>query len=169
MRAFWHLGGRQPMRNNIHATGIVLGEAGVIFRGPSGAGKSLLALALLTLWDDRGLKAALVADDRLDIAPDETGLLMRAPPGIAGLMELRGRGIIERPWCQTARIDLVVDLVDAFDRMPEETEQSAQIAGVVLPRCPVPRNGLIELGHRVLLVREALRHLPHPLLRQKTT
>ncbi|SFZ86529.1 HPr Serine kinase C-terminal domain-containing protein [Devosia enhydra] len=156
-------------RINIHATGIVLDAAGLVIRGPSGAGKSLLALSLLTLWEDLGRPAALVGDDRLDIAPEEGGLLMLAPPRIAGLIELRGRGIVARPWRQSAPVDLIVDLVDALDRMPEETEQSVTVAGVKLSRCPVPRNGLVELGHQMLLVREALRLLPADPLRQKTT
>ena len=156
-------------RINIHATGIVLGSTGLIFRGPSGSGKSLLALSLLTVWEDRDLPAALVADDRLDIEAGEGGLSMLAPPRIEGLIELRGRGIIARPWQHAAPIDLVIDLVDARDRMPEESEQSVLVEGVLLPRCPVPRSGLAELGHQVLLVREALRLLPAHPLRQKTT
>ena len=35
---------------NIHATGLVLGEIGLILRGPPGAGKSLLALELIDQW-----------------------------------------------------------------------------------------------------------------------
>jgi serine kinase of HPr protein (carbohydrate metabolism regulator) len=141
---------------NVHGTGIVLGETGVMVRGPSGSGKSLLALQLLDAWGDRGLKAFLVADDRLDLEAVGGALFMAAPAAIAGLIELRGRGIVSRPFVARARLDLVVDLVDALERMPEESALSAQILGFRLPRCPAPRAGVIEDGHRLSLVREAV-------------
>ena len=64
-------------------------------------------------------------------------------------------------------MDLVVDLVATTDRMPAESEQQTVLMGLRLARCPVPRAGLIEMAHQMLLVREALRALPG--LRQKTT
>ena len=32
-----------PNRTNVHGTGLLIGDIGVLLRGPSGAGKSLLA------------------------------------------------------------------------------------------------------------------------------
>jgi HPr kinase/phosphorylase len=158
-------------RENVHATGIVLAGAGVMLRGPSGAGKSLLALSLLDRWEGRGLVAALVADDRLDLELSSAGLVMHAPPRIAGLAELRGRGIVIRDHQAEAPVHLVVDLVDRLERMVEEHELLTEVMGLALPRCPVPRSGLAELGHQMLLVSEALRALPvQPLTaRQNTT
>ncbi len=90
-------------RLNVHATGLALDGLGIILRGPSGAGKSLLALELLDRWEHRGWNALLVADDRLDLEAGPGGLTMHAPPAIAGLIELRGRGIVKRASCRGGR------------------------------------------------------------------
>ena len=144
---------------NVHATGLVLGGCGVLLRGPSGAGKSVLALALLDRWENRGQEAFLVADDRVDLVADRGALLMMAPPRLAGLIELRGRGIVSRPHQQRARLDLVVDLVPELTRLVEEDALRAQILGIAVARAPVPQSGMTSLGHQVLLVVEALRAL----------
>jgi HPr kinase/phosphorylase len=141
---------------NVHATGIVLAGQGVMLRGPSGSGKSLLALMLLDDWTARGLSATLVADDRLELSAKDDGVTMSAPPAIAGKIELRGRGILSRPHIASAHVDLVVDVVDTLDRMPEDDAFSTELLGVTLTRCPVPKAGIIEAAHQVVLVREAL-------------
>jgi serine kinase of HPr protein (carbohydrate metabolism regulator) len=156
-------------KTNIHATGLVLGKTGLILRGPSGAGKSLLALELIEEWDARGLPAKLVSDDRIDIEATRTGLVMHAPKAIEGLIELRGRGIVSRPFAEKAPLHLVVDLVDELDRMVEEDALVTEIMGVSLARCPVPRAGKIDSRHQLLLIREALRALtPAKAARKKT-
>lgn len=156
---------------NIHATGLVLGGHGLILRGPSGAGKSLLALELLDIWEMRKLPALLVSDDRVDIVAGPAGLTMRAPKAIEGLIELRGRGIVRRPFQAEAPLHLVVDLVDTFDRLVEEDALRTELLGVGLARAPVPKAGLVDARHQLLLVREALRGLPAlpRKTRQKTT
>src|SRR3982751_2311103 len=107
-------------KTNIHATGLVLGTTGLILRGPSGAGKSLLALELMDEWESRGLPAKIVSDDRIDVEASAKGLVMHAPKAIEGLVELRGRGIVSRPFVERAPLHLVVDLVDTLERMVEE-------------------------------------------------
>jgi serine kinase of HPr protein (carbohydrate metabolism regulator) len=149
-------------RQNIHATGLVLGDKGLVLRGPSGAGKSLLALALLDEWEARGLTAKLVADDRLDITVERAEVVMRPPETIAGLIELRGRGIVNRPFAARAAVHLVVDFVPALERMVEEDALTVELFGVRLPRCPVPQAGIVDSLHQLLLVREALRALSTP-------
>lgn len=146
-------------RHNIHATGLVLDEAGLILRGPSGSGKSLLALSLLDEWEIRGLAAKLVADDRVDIAVDAGGLAMYPPKPIEGLIELRGRGIVTRPFAAKARVHLVVDFVDRLERMLEEEALVTELLGVRLARCPLPKDGVTDSRHQLLLVREAIRCL----------
>lgn len=154
---------------NIHATGIVLGRIGLILRGVPGAGKSLLALELLDEWDARGLRAKLVSDDRIDIEAGTRGLTMAAPRAIEGLIELRGRGIVSRPFVRIAPLHLVVDLVDEVERMVEEDALVTILEGVSIARCPVPRAGRIDSRHQLLLIREALRALsPAPATRKKT-
>jgi len=157
-----------PARLNIHATGLVLDGIGLAIRGPSGAGKSLLALELLDRYRLEGRRGLLVADDRLDLERRDDGLVMQAPANLAGLIELRGRGIVRRPQVGSARLDLIVDLVDDLVRMLEVSELTTDLMGAELPRCPVPRRGVIDAGHQLLLVREALAALPSTA-RQKTT
>ncbi len=141
---------------NVHGTGLELGETGVLLRGPSGAGKSVLALALLDRWDTRGEPAFLVADDRVELVDTGNQLAMQAPPQLAGLIELRGRGIVSRPHRTLASLDLVIDLLPDFVRLIEEDELTTDLLGRSLPRAPVPQAGVIALGHQVLLVAEAV-------------
>lgn len=156
-------------RSNIHATGLVLGTTGVILRGPSGAGKSLLAIELIDEWELRGQEARLVSDDRVDVEATRTGLVMHAPKAIEGLIELRGRGIVSRPFVAKAPVHLVVDMVDTLERMVEEDALITELDGVSIARCPVPRAGKIDSRHQVLLIREALRALSPSKSRVKKT
>lgn len=161
--------------HNIHATGLVLDGVGLILRGPPGAGKSVLALDLLDSWEARGLPAQLVSDDRVEIVVENDRLSMRPPAHIEGLIELRGRGIVHRPFASAADLHLVIDLVETLDRMPEEIELVTELFGMALARAPVPQAGVVDARHQMLLIREALRALgsPHPKARptprQKTT
>ncbi len=112
----------------IHGTVVAIGNTGVLFRGPPGAGKSDLALRLM----DSG--ARLVADDRVDIAVRRGRAVASPPPALAGLIEVRGVGVVRLRHCPRAEIRLVVDLVkpEQVDRMPDE--ETCLIAGVSLPR-----------------------------------
>lgn len=141
---------------NVHGTGLLLGSTGVLLRGASGAGKSVLALSLLDRWEGRGLPAFLVSDDRVDLVQTGRDLSMRAPETLAGLIELRGRGIVQRPHKSLVTLHLVIDLVPELVRMLEEDAMVTEIAGVRLPRAPVPTADLISVGHQMLLVIEAM-------------
>jgi len=146
-------------RENVHATGLVLEGHGVILRGPSGAGKSLLALELLDEWEARGRDAKLVSDDRIEIESKDGALVMHAPKNIEGLVELRGRGIVQRPFAASAPLHLVVDLVDTLERMIEEDQLTTKLLGVAVARAPIPKAGVINSRHQEILIREALRAL----------
>ncbi len=158
-------------RHNIHATGIVLDGTGLILRGQPGSGKSLLALDLLDQWEALGLEAKLVSDDRVELVAGTMGLTMHPAPNIAGLIELRGRGIVSRPHVEAAPLHLVIDLVDTLERMLEEDALVTELFGVTVPRAPVPRGGVVDGRHQLMLVREAIRALgsPRRVTRQKTT
>ncbi len=156
---------------NVHGTGVVLDGFGVLLRGRSGAGKSLLALQLLDTWRDRGRGACLVSDDRIEIDVETNRLFMSAPPTIAGLIELRGRGIVSRESCGRAPLDLVIDMTEELIRFLEEEAFKTEIEGIGLARCPVPERGVIDSAHQILLVAEALKELATPdkadLVRQR--
>lgn len=92
----------------IHASCAARDGHGVLLLGASGSGKSDLLLRLL----DHGF--VLVADDRVCI---EDGVA-RAPAGLAGLLEVRGLGIVRLPFVAAARLTLVVQL-EAGPRLPE--------------------------------------------------
>lgn len=116
----------------VHGTCIDLGAAAVLLRGPSGSGKSDLALRLI---DDEtgGDGARLVSDDQVELAARDGAVWASAPESIAGLMEVRGVGVVRVPCVETARLGLVVDLVPPRDveRMP--TLQTVSYEGVALP------------------------------------
>ena len=111
------------MRVNVHGTCIRVGRAGrtlgapanagVLILGKSGAGKSDLALRLIALG------ATLVADDRTDLAVLRGRLVASAPKTIAGLLEVRGVGIVKMPHAQRVAISLVVELTRKVVRLPE--------------------------------------------------
>jgi HPr kinase/phosphorylase len=95
-------------RRQLHASCVSRNGDGVLLIGPSGSGKSDLALRLL------GRGFTLVADDRVDI---EDGIA--APPAsLAGLLEVRGLGIVRLPFTATARLALVADLGGTAERLP---------------------------------------------------
>jgi len=80
----------------------------VLLLGPPGCGKSDLLLRLL----DYGF--SLVADDRVEIVDG-----IAVPPAeIAGMIEVRGLGIVRLPYTQGARLALAVELAALGERLP---------------------------------------------------
>lgn len=139
----------------VHASCVLLGEAGVLIRGPSGSGKSALCLALLDRFFLEGRHARLVGDDRIRLEAHHGRLVARPHPALAGLIEIRGLGIRRlAAHAPAAVLRLVVDLVAEAARMPDrlpEMSATALILGVALPRL------VLEPGHpREYLIREAL-------------
>jgi len=105
----------RTQRVALHASCIELFETGVVLIGPSGSGKSDLALRLI----DGG--ARLVSDDRLEVERYGDVLIGRPPERIAGLIEVRGLGIMRINHCASSRLGLVVALggVEPPQRLPE--------------------------------------------------
>jgi hypothetical protein len=76
---------------------------------------------------------------------------------------------VSRPFVSKAPLHLVVDLVDTLERMVEEDALVTELESMSLARCPVPRAGVVDSRHQVLLIREALRALsPASTARKKT-
>jgi serine kinase of HPr protein (carbohydrate metabolism regulator) len=111
----------------VHATAVALDGRAVLLRGPSGCGKSDLALRLI----DAG--ARLVADDQSEVWREGDTVFVQAPATIAGLIEVRGIGIVRLAALGHAPVVLVADLVaaDRIERLPDR--RSAAILGVALP------------------------------------
>jgi serine kinase of HPr protein (carbohydrate metabolism regulator) len=98
----------------LHASCVRIGGCGVLLCGGSGSGKSDLALRMIHSG------ASLVADDRVDLSRDGDALLARCPAALAGLIEVRGVGILRVPAIPEAALGLAVDLVPGaeLERMP---------------------------------------------------
>ncbi len=138
---------------NIHASAIIINNKGILVRGESGSGKSLLVLQCLDVFDK---KSALIADDRVDISLENGEIYMHTPKNIEGLIELRGRGVIKKEHENRAKLDLIIDLVDEFDRYPQEDEFFITLKGIKFPRCPIPNRQIIDNIHQILLLKYAL-------------
>ncbi|HUB64052.1 MAG TPA: aldolase [Methylocella sp.] len=124
-------------RSYLHASAVVIGEAGVLICGPSGAGKSSLALALIAEAQGAGFFARLVGDDRIGIACRGDRLIAHAHPLIKGKIERRGQGIFEIPFLTAAIVRLVIGLRGQEGapppRLPDKTRGHIVLAGVTLP------------------------------------
>lgn len=118
----------------VHGTSIVIDGRGVLIRGPSGAGKSDLALRLI----DRG--ASLLSDDYTYVLHQEGAVIGRATPSIAGLIEVRGLGIMTLPFTAEAPLALVVRVLTKDEAQPERMPDALamqRLCGIDLPVLPV--------------------------------
>lgn len=114
-------------RETRHGTAVAHAGKALLITGPSGAGKSALALEMIALG------ATLVSDDRTEIRVTPEGLSAAAPEAIAGLIEVRGLGLLRIPHAGATPLAAVLDL---------GREETA--------RLPAPRTTEI-LGRRVAL------------------
>jgi serine kinase of HPr protein (carbohydrate metabolism regulator) len=122
----------------IHASAVLTGARAVLIRGPSGAGKSRLALDLIQAGRLGALRfVRLVGDDRIYVQAAGGRLLVRPADALAGLIEVRGLGILRLPYEPGAVVGLVIDLSANAERLPEAAERRVIIEGVSLPRLAV--------------------------------
>ena len=102
---------------------------GALIEGPSGIGKSDLALRAL------GHGFRLVADDRVVAFASGGRLYGKAPGALAGLIEVRGLGVVTAqaplPFCEIAVILRCVGGPEAVERLPEPRTET--LAGIALP------------------------------------
>jgi HPr kinase/phosphorylase len=122
----------------VHASAVLVGARAVLIRGPSGSGKSRLALELIESARSGSLLfARLVGDDRVHLQAAGGRLLVRSVDSQAGLIEVRGVGILRHPYEPSAVVCLVVDLGADAERLPDAQQRQAVIEGLSLPRLAV--------------------------------
>lgn len=110
-----------------HASCVEFEGKGIVIFGPSGSGKSDLALRLI----DAGGK--LVSDDYVEIVSDGDILYAHPAPNIAGMIEVRGVGLIKLAYKKSSILVLALDLVsvEKIDRLP--TPKMFNENGVEIP------------------------------------
>jgi serine kinase of HPr protein (carbohydrate metabolism regulator) len=156
-------GADAPQRLLIHGTCLAIGGCGVLILGAPGSGKSDLALRLIDQpgrgTGGKAMTARLVADDQVAIARRDGRLIAAPPPGLAGLMEVRGLGIVRVEWDGEAELGLAVRLADSgsIERLPEHSG-SHLLLGIALPEIAIDpdvasaparvRAGIVELLRR---------------------
>lgn len=114
----------------VHASCVALDNVGCLLLGPSGSGKSDLALRLVM---DQA--ARLVADDQVTIARRLDRLVASPPAALAGLIEVRGLGIVRLAHRARVILGLAVVLVppERIERLPEPEGEGVEYLGVTLP------------------------------------
>lgn len=113
------------------ASAVAIDGRAVILEGPPGSGKSSLALALI----DRG--AQLIGDDGVTLAREGDRLLASPPPNIAGLLEIRGVGLVNLPTATGVPVALILALVGEghAERLPG-TLVARDLLGIGIPILP---------------------------------
>lgn len=101
--------------NPYHASAIMLEGRAIMLTGAAGSGKSSLALQLIEHYG-----ATLIGDDRLILSVDGAGIHVAPHATLAGLLELRGLGLMRLPYAPSAPLGLVINLQeDAPPRLAE--------------------------------------------------
>lgn len=134
------------MNATVHGSCVLLGEGGLLILGASGAGKSSLVQALLSRWRGRNDYAALVGDDRLVIEAKNGRLLARSHPRIAGLLEMRGIGIVKMSHEPRCVLRACIELTEhPGERLPDSDSLFRMIEGVKLPSATIScQNWLVD-------------------------
>jgi HPr kinase/phosphorylase len=143
---------RPALNPTIHASAVLVGAGAVLIRGPAGSGKSRLSLELLLAARSGRLPfARLIADDRCHVEAHHGRLLVRAPPALAGLLEVRGLGLRRVEYESLAVVSLVVDLVPTAERLPLPGSRQIEIDGIKLPRLAIAADQIAVLTVEAIL------------------
>lgn len=100
--------------DNIHANSIIFEDITFLIKGASASGKSDLSLRMM----DAG--GTLIADDRTLIYTDHKDIYLAPHENIAGKLEIRGIGIIDVPFAQNAKCDVIIEICKEYPRYPLE-------------------------------------------------
>ena len=130
----------------MHASCAAREGLGILLTGAPGSGKSDLLLRLL----DRGF--SLVADDQVEIGTDG---MARPPSSLAGLLEVRGLGLMRLPFLREARPVLVAELAqEATSRLPAgRVEQLLHLPAIAVDPRPASAAQLLALAFDVVVGR----------------
>ncbi|MEE4155055.1 MAG: HPr kinase/phosphatase C-terminal domain-containing protein [Erythrobacter sp.] len=118
----------------IGASAVAIEGRALLIEGPPGSGKSSLCLALI----DRG--ARLIGDDGVQLKRQGDTIFAAPPPRCAGLIEVRGVGLVSLPIAQAAPLALILALEGVPERLPESapTREMLGCAVPCLPFAPGP-------------------------------
>lgn len=138
-----------PRRLVLQASAVAIEGRALLIEGPPGVGKSSLALALI----ERG--AQLIGDDSVTLraGDNDAQLIASAPPNIAGLLEVRGVGLVTLPPAAPCPVALILTLARADENDPERLPDGAarrEILGCRIPYLPF-RPGDIAPAERALM------------------
>lgn len=115
----------------MQASAVAVAGRALMIEGAPGSGKSSLALALI----DRG--AMLVGDDGVTLSRRGDGVLVaEPPPNIAGMIELRGIGIVRMETAPSVPVSLILTLSAPGDPPPERLPERAAVRRLL--GCDVP-------------------------------
>lgn len=105
------------MSDIIHASAVALSAKSdakaVLLLGPSGSGKSTLAARLMDAY-----AAQLIGDDRIHLSVEAAKIMVAPHEKLAGLLELRGLGLLRMDYLASAPLALVVQLVEERSHVP---------------------------------------------------
>ena len=120
----------------LHGTCVALGRVCALIRGPSGSGKSDLALRFLSSSNVGSAPRRLIADDQVHVTRDDARLFACAPASIAGLIEVRGVGVVSMPSAASAALVLLADCVTPAEvpRLPPKPLPSELVLGLPVAR-----------------------------------
>ena len=123
----------------LHANCVAIGGVGVLILGKPGSGKSDLTLRLIdaagSALGGKPVKATLVSDDQVLVWARAGKLYASPPKSIAGLLEIRGCGIMRVAYRKSVPLGLAVRLAPAaeIERLPGTAKNRIEIAGLSLP------------------------------------
>jgi serine kinase of HPr protein (carbohydrate metabolism regulator) len=113
----------------MQASAVAIDGRALIIEGPPGSGKSSLTLALI----DRG--AQFIGDDGITLVREGSAIIAAPPPNIAGLLEIRGIGLVDLPVSLPAPVALILALGVRAERLPDNVA-ARDVLGVPVPVLP---------------------------------
>lgn len=134
---------RSPAVNqlpNVHATGLLLSDRGVLLAGASGSGKTTLAHMLLQMGSAEGRFARLVGDDRMILKTVSGRLLALVPGSIGGVAEVYGSAVHAMAHEPRMVVHLLIRLCDPADAPRFQPDAVERLEGVDIP--------VLHLEHR---------------------